>query len=121
MRLILSFMFFALLGFVQQDCHKEKTTTTSKTEVAKANTSSVANSQTPAAAHNDASADEVPRISLADAKKAFDAGEAVFVDTRAAEGFKTEHIKGAINIPAGEFEKRYAEVPKNKRIIAYCS
>ncbi len=108
---------------MQQDCQKEKTTTTtaSKTEIAKADTSSVTNSQTPAAAHNHGSDEEAARISLADAKKSFDAGEAIFVDTRAADGFKAEHIKGAINIPAGEFEKRYAEVPKNKRIIAYCS
>ncbi len=65
--------------------------------------------------------EEPPRISLADAKKDFDAGKAIFVDTRAAESFKLEHIKGAINIPAGEFETRYAELPKDKKIIAYCS
>jgi len=126
MRLILLFMIFALFGFVQQSCQNE--TTTGKTEVAKANTNSVTNSQIvtrsgvpaaeTAAAHSD---DDAARISLADAKKSFDAGEAVFVDTRAESGFKTEHIKGAINIPAEAFQKRYGEVPKNKKIIAYCS
>jgi 3-mercaptopyruvate sulfurtransferase SseA len=120
MRLILSFMFFALFGFAQQDCHKEKITTTSKTETAKANTNSGAASQTTASASTPFPA-EAPRISLTDAKKAFDAGDAIFVDTRAAEGFKIEHIKGALNIPAGEFETRYTELPKNKQIIAYCS
>ena len=122
MRLILSFMVFGLFGFFQQDCNKEKSTTTSTTETAKADTSAVANSQTKT---TDAASTPFPaearRISLDDAKKSFDAGEAVFVDTRAEAGFKTEHIKGAINIPAGEFETRYAEVPKNKKIIAYCS
>ncbi len=64
---------------------------------------------------------ETKRISLADAKKAFDAGEALFVDTRPENSYVNEHIKGAINIPVGDFEKRYKEVPKNKKIIAYCS
>src|SRR5437868_6082847 len=65
--------------------------------------------------------EEAPRISLDDAKKDFDAGNAFFVDTRGADQYKPEHIKGAVNIPAGEFETRYAEVPKDKKIIAYCS
>lgn len=65
--------------------------------------------------------DEAPRISLADAKKDFDAGSAVFIDTRAETGFKTGHIKGAINIPMESFAVRYKEVPKDKKIIAYCS
>lgn len=62
-----------------------------------------------------------PRISLADAKKDFDAGSAVFVDTRAELTFKQEHIKGAINISAETFEARYKEIPTGKKIIAYCS
>jgi 3-mercaptopyruvate sulfurtransferase SseA len=65
--------------------------------------------------------DDVARISLADAKKAFDDDGAIFVDTRSAVAFKNEHIKGAINVPAGEFETTYQSVPKDKKIIAYCS
>jgi len=65
--------------------------------------------------------DNAPRISLADAKKAFDEGNVVFVDTRAEVQYKQEHIKGALNIPAEAFSTRYSEVPKDKKIIAYCS
>ncbi|MBS1797514.1 MAG: hypothetical protein JSS81_27065 [Acidobacteria bacterium] len=65
--------------------------------------------------------DNAPRISLADAKKAFDEGGVLFIDTRGADQYKQEHIKGAINIPADAFESRYSEVPKDKKIIAYCS
>ena len=61
------------------------------------------------------------RISLADAKKAFDAGEAVFVDTRGANFFENEHVKGAINVPSSEFDANYKNVPKDKKIITYCS
>jgi len=66
-------------------------------------------------------ADSAPRISLADAKKDFDAGNVVFVDTRAEATFKQEHIKGAINVPAEAMETRYKEIPTGKKIIAYCS
>ena len=65
--------------------------------------------------------DGIARISLAEAKKAFDDGKAIFVDTRAAQSYEAKHIKGALNIPAEEFQTRYAEVPKNKQIITYCS
>jgi len=121
MRFILSFVLFTTFGFAQQNCHKAttQTATANKTEaVGKANASSNTIAAAPSSA---AFPEEAPRISLEDAKKAFDAGDVVFVDTRAAAAYKTEHIKGAINIPAGEFEKRYAEVPKGKKIIAYCS
>lgn len=65
--------------------------------------------------------DMAPRIELAEAKSLFDAGDAVFIDTRSEESFVTEHIKGAINIPFAGFEDRVKEVPKGKTIIAYCS
>lgn len=118
MRFILSFVIFTVFGFAQQSCQKEttaNTSATSKTEAAKTNSTVAA--AVPAAAP----ADEAARISLEDAKKAFDAGNVVFVDTRAASAYNTEHIKGAINIPAEAFQTRYKEVPKNKKIIAYCS
>ena len=66
-------------------------------------------------------ADEAPRITLADAKKDFDAGNVVFVDTRAEATYKQEHIKGAINMPMEAVETRYKEIPTGKKIIAYCS
>ena len=65
--------------------------------------------------------DDAPRITLADAKKDFDAGNVVFVDTRAESAYKSEHIKGAINMPMEAVELRYKEIPTGKKIIAYCS
>lgn len=64
---------------------------------------------------------EAPRISLADAKKDFDAGTAIFVDSRPAESYKDLHIKGAINIPFADAETRWKEIPADKKIIVYCS
>jgi rhodanese-related sulfurtransferase len=64
---------------------------------------------------------DVERISLADAKKAFDADAAVFVDVRAPEAYKAQHIKGALNIPVTEIDAGVSKLPKGKKIIVYCS
>lgn len=65
--------------------------------------------------------ENAPRITLAEAKKEFDAGNVVFVDTRAAVTFSQGHVKGAINVPMEAFEQRWKEIPTGKKIIAYCS
>lgn len=64
--------------------------------------------------------DEVPRINLADAKKAFDDGSAIFVDSRSADSFKALHVKGAISIPFGSTDD-FSSLPKGKSIIVYCT
>jgi predicted sulfurtransferase len=65
--------------------------------------------------------DTVKRISIADAKAAFDSGEAVFIDSRSKNAYETEHIKGAINIMVKDMEAQYKNLPKDKKIIVYCS
>lgn len=65
--------------------------------------------------------DTAERIELADAKAAFDDGSAVFVDTRQAEYYAAEHIKGSVNVPASEIDKIFNKISKGKKIIAYCS
>ncbi|CAN5239823.1 hypothetical protein BH20ACI1_BH20ACI1_02390 [soil metagenome] len=123
MKIILTLVMMSVMGLVMQTCSKSematksdsKTSTAANSDFAAANT----NTMTPApAAHAE---DDAPRISLEDAKKDFDNGKAIFVDTRAEAAFNVEHIKGAINIPAEAFKTRYTEVPKDKKIIAYCS
>ena len=47
---------------------------------------------------------DVPRVTVEDAKAAFDSGEAIIVDVRAPEFFADGHAAGAISIPLGEFE-----------------
>ena len=63
---------------------------------------------------------EVPRISVEEAKKEYDSGGAVIIDSRDANAYAQEHIAGAINIPSGT-EPDIAKVPKGKKIIVYCS
>lgn len=71
--------------------------------------------------HGHADGADAPRISLADAKKAFDAGTAVFIDTHAPEQYAQQHIPGSINVPANNMEPYLNKIPKGKKIIAYCS
>ena len=63
---------------------------------------------------------EVPRITVAEAKKGFDDGSVVFVDSRSPEAYAEEHIKGAVIIK-GAAADRFNSLPKGKKIIVYCS
>jgi rhodanese-related sulfurtransferase len=68
-----------------------------------------------------AAQEDAPRISLEDAKKAYDDGTAFFIDSRPADGYKIEHIKGAVNITVDTLKDRLKDLPKDKTIIAYCT
>ena len=48
------------------------------------------------------------------------AGEVVVLDARPAEEYRAGHIAGALSIPVAELERRLAEVPRGKEVIAYC-
>jgi 3-mercaptopyruvate sulfurtransferase SseA len=64
--------------------------------------------------------DNIARITVAQAKQAMENGEAFFIDTRGADAYEREHIRGAINMPMSEAAARAKELPKNKLLIAYC-
>ena len=64
---------------------------------------------------------EVPRITIEDAKKAFDDNAVIFVDARSPNVYNEEHIKGAINVAYGAPDSEVEKVPKGKKIIVYCT
>ena len=68
-----------------------------------------------------AAQDDAPRISLADAKKDYDDGTAVIVDVRAEDVYKQEHVKGSLNITFENLKAKAKTLPKDKKIITYCS
>jgi rhodanese-related sulfurtransferase/DNA-binding transcriptional ArsR family regulator len=47
-------------------------------------------------------------------------GEATVVDVRPAEEYQAGHIRGALNVPLAELERRIAELPRDREIVAYC-
>ena len=62
---------------------------------------------------------QVQRVSLEDAKAAFDAGAAVFLDVRASSSYETSHISGAVLIPLNELPARLGELDPDSWIIPY--
>jgi 3-mercaptopyruvate sulfurtransferase SseA len=67
------------------------------------------------------SPDDVPRVSLEEAKSAFDSSEALFVDVRSAESYAQDHIPGSVSIPLNQVEARLAELERDSWIITYCT
>jgi 3-mercaptopyruvate sulfurtransferase SseA len=63
----------------------------------------------------------VKRISLEEAKRAYDAGDALFLDVRPASAYAVEHIPGALNIPLNELPQRLNELDAQRPIITYCT
>jgi hypothetical protein len=66
---------------------------------------------------------DVPRISIIEAKAAVESGEAIFVDVRSAQSYAELHAKDAISIPLDVFETNINSVALQKTdwIITYCT
>ncbi len=72
-------------------------------------------------ANNNPSNEQFGRVSLAEAKQAYDQSQAVFLDVRPADSFREGHIPGSVNIPLEELEIRVNELDPNEWIIPYCT
>jgi 3-mercaptopyruvate sulfurtransferase SseA len=66
---------------------------------------------------------EVPRVTVEEAKSAFESGKAIIVDVRSTESYEAGHAAGAISIPLNEFENNIGSIPldKDQWIITYCT
>lgn len=53
---------------------------------------------------------------LAQAKR----GDVIVIDVRPQQEFDTAHLPYARSLPLGELEKRLAELPQDREIVAYC-
>jgi 3-mercaptopyruvate sulfurtransferase SseA len=74
----------------------------------------------PAVAQTDPAA--VPRVSVADTKKAVDAGTAVLLDVRDPVSFATGHLPGArLFTPADVAAQAAALKAAKKTVITYCA
>jgi len=47
-------------------------------------------------------------------------GLVTVLDVRSEDEFALGHLPGALNIPLAELERRLAELPANREVIAYC-
>lgn len=47
-------------------------------------------------------------------------GAVVVIDVRPPEEYRAGHLPGALSIPLKELERRLAELPQDREIVAYC-
>jgi ArsR family transcriptional regulator len=47
-------------------------------------------------------------------------GSATVLDVRPEDEFTSGHLPGALNIPLSQLERRLAELPADREIVAYC-
>ena len=66
-------------------------------------------------------AQDVQRITLADAKSLLDNGTAVLIDARSERAYSSGHAAGAISLPEAEVVARFGELPADKALIFYCA
>lgn len=64
---------------------------------------------------------EVKRVSLADAKAAYDLGTAVFIDVRDEGAFAQGHIPGALSIPNADLLNEIKRLDPSQWYILYCT
>ncbi len=79
-----------------------------------------ANVPVPAATQNPE--DSMPRVRVEEAKADVTSGKGVIIDVRGTDAWKIAHIEGAVDIQLADVEKGdFKNIPKGKRIIAYCT
>ena len=64
--------------------------------------------------------DELEPLGADELQERMRAGEIILLDVRPPDEYRAGHIPGAISIPVGELERRLAEIPPDREVVAYC-
>jgi rhodanese-related sulfurtransferase/predicted transcriptional regulator len=64
--------------------------------------------------------DEVEAIGRDELVKRLASGDVVLIDVRPEEEFAAGHIEGAQSVPLDELERRLADLPPDREVVAYC-
>lgn len=73
------------------------------------------------AEHDHTALNTVQRIGAHEADSLVKRGEAIIVDVRQELAYQTAHIKGALSLPESMLAAGISTLPKNKKIITYCT
>ena len=65
--------------------------------------------------------DEARRITPEEVRVALQKRQAILIDVRSEETYKSGHIRGARSIPWNQIATRANELPRNKMIVTYCT
>ncbi|HVT44988.1 MAG TPA: rhodanese-like domain-containing protein [Thermoanaerobaculia bacterium] len=63
---------------------------------------------------------EIPRIDPDELKRHVDQGNVVIIDVR-GPSYYTKHIRGALDITETQLPFRMSELPRDKKIVTYCT
>jgi rhodanese-related sulfurtransferase len=64
----------------------------------------------------------VPRLPLAEFRKALEAGQVVAIDVRSAEAYRNGHIPGSLLVPVDQVQARAEELrAMGKPIVTLCA
>jgi rhodanese-related sulfurtransferase len=64
--------------------------------------------------------DELEPVSRTELLDRLRAGTAAVLDVRPEDEFRQGHLPGALSIPLAQLERRLAELPPDREIVAYC-
>jgi phage shock protein E len=64
---------------------------------------------------------EVPRVTTTELDELMKQGKVVVVDVRTQDMYDKGHIRGAKLIPVNQIGERGKELPRDKKIVTYCS
>lgn len=64
---------------------------------------------------------DVSRITLKETQSLLEKGQAVLIDVRDSSAYDQAHAVGALSFPEIEIETRLSELPRDKRLILYCT
>jgi ArsR family transcriptional regulator len=64
--------------------------------------------------------DELEPVSRTELLDRLRAGTATVLDVRPEDEFEQGHLPSALNIPLSQLERRLAELPPDREIVAYC-
>lgn len=62
-----------------------------------------------------------PRMMIAQLQQQLPLGNVLLLDVRPTMSYSASHAAGAVNIPLEQLQARAAELPRDKRIVAYCT
>jgi ArsR family transcriptional regulator len=64
--------------------------------------------------------DELEPVSRTELLDRLRCGSATVLDVRPEDEFQRGHLPGALNIPLAQLERRLAELPLDREVVAYC-
>jgi hypothetical protein len=64
-------------------------------------------------------ADDIQRLTPADAKTLFDSGRALLYDVRSTDQYRAMHAAGSLSFPEARMAARFGELPTGKSLIFY--